>query len=146
MSPRPLASLSPASPSVRGDNVGLSQCLTQQQSCSWAHVSRVRTSSWASPGGPWCLTRSLHLEGCQPREAQAGPGQTGETWAGRAHNGALSGPRDTLLREHDSRQSHSPSPHGPALPLRELFHGCPRAHELMVSRAIARKPFIAAGD
>lgn len=50
--------------------------------------------------------------------------------AGRAHDRALSGPRDTLQWEHDSRQNQGPSPHGPALPLRELFHGCPRTHEL----------------
>ena len=134
VSSQPLVSVSPAPPSVHGDDVGLGQCLTQQQSCSWAHLSRMKTSSWTSPGGPWC---PHSLPALRRMPAQGGTGWTrtdGRDAAGWAHDAAPSGPRDTLRREHDSRQTHGPSAPRPgtsargALPWMSLCtwtDGCP---------------------
>ena len=130
MSPQPLASLSPASPSVCGDNVGLSQRLTQQQSCSWAHVSRMKTSSRTSPGRPWC-PHSLPALRRMPAKGGRGWTRTDGRDAGRTGSRRSSfWARDTLQWEHGSRKNQGPSPCGPALLLGELVHGCPRTHEL----------------
>lgn len=131
VSSRPLASLSPAPPSVHGDDVGLGQCLTQQQSCSWAHVSRMKTSSRMSPGGPWC---PHSLPALRRMPAQGGTAWTrtdGRDAAGRAHDGALSKPHDTLRREHDSGQNHSPSAPRPGTSARGALPRMTRAHGLL---------------